>query len=123
MMKLVVLLVLIAMTTPAFAQSFQEVLQMFMNLGCKDTKDIGAASRFFVRTCDKCLSFSVTLQKADQINCGMLELFYDVGDSRTNHVWNPVNISSNDSQMSGMRVKLRNVFLKSHRKQVNREKK
>uniref|UniRef100_A0A4Q8K0U6 U18-Nephitoxin-Nsp1h_1 n=1 Tax=Nephila sp. SGP-2016 TaxID=1905176 RepID=A0A4Q8K0U6_9ARAC len=38
MMKLVVLLVLIAMTTPAFAQSFQEVLQMFTNLGCKETK-------------------------------------------------------------------------------------
>uniref|UniRef100_A0A4Q8KAV8 U23-Nephitoxin-Nsp1n_1 n=1 Tax=Nephila sp. SGP-2016 TaxID=1905176 RepID=A0A4Q8KAV8_9ARAC len=38
MMKLVVLLVLIAMTTPAFARSFQEVLQMFTNLGCKETK-------------------------------------------------------------------------------------
>uniref|UniRef100_A0A4Q8K903 U23-Nephitoxin-Nsp1ab_1 n=1 Tax=Nephila sp. SGP-2016 TaxID=1905176 RepID=A0A4Q8K903_9ARAC len=48
MMKLVVLLVLIAMTTPAFAQSFQEVLQMFTNLGCKETKNTGAASRFFV---------------------------------------------------------------------------
>uniref|UniRef100_A0A4Q8K7C0 U23-Nephitoxin-Nsp1h_1 n=1 Tax=Nephila sp. SGP-2016 TaxID=1905176 RepID=A0A4Q8K7C0_9ARAC len=47
MMKLVVLLVLIAMTTPAFAQSFQEVLQMFTNLGCKETKNTGAASRFF----------------------------------------------------------------------------
>uniref|UniRef100_A0A4Q8K8G6 U23-Nephitoxin-Nsp1v_1 n=1 Tax=Nephila sp. SGP-2016 TaxID=1905176 RepID=A0A4Q8K8G6_9ARAC len=47
MMKLVVLLVLIAMTTPAFARSFQEVLQMFTNLGCKETQKYGCSLAVF----------------------------------------------------------------------------
>uniref|UniRef100_A0A4Q8K949 U23-Nephitoxin-Nsp1b_1 n=1 Tax=Nephila sp. SGP-2016 TaxID=1905176 RepID=A0A4Q8K949_9ARAC len=99
MMKLVVLLVLIAMTTPAFAQSFQEVLQMFTNLGCKETKNTGAASRFFVRTCDKCLSFSVTLHKADLINCGtpsmyleeFMQMFTDLGCQESEYIGSDSN--------------------------------
>uniref|UniRef100_A0A4Q8K4C6 U23-Nephitoxin-Nsp1y_1 n=1 Tax=Nephila sp. SGP-2016 TaxID=1905176 RepID=A0A4Q8K4C6_9ARAC len=36
MMKIVILLVLIAMAAPAFAQDFQEFLKMFTDLGCKE---------------------------------------------------------------------------------------
>uniref|UniRef100_A0A4Q8K7I8 U18-Nephitoxin-Nsp1bk_1 n=1 Tax=Nephila sp. SGP-2016 TaxID=1905176 RepID=A0A4Q8K7I8_9ARAC len=37
MMKIVALLVLIVLATPAFAQDFQEFLKMFTDLGCKET--------------------------------------------------------------------------------------
>ncbi|GFW61833.1 uncharacterized protein TNCV_4668581 [Trichonephila clavipes] len=82
------------MTTPAFAQSFQEVMQMFMDVGCKETKDIGAASRFFVRTCDQCLRFTVKLKKADLINCRtpslyveeFLQMFADLGCKESKYI-------------------------------------
>uniref|UniRef100_A0A4Q8K300 U23-Nephitoxin-Nsp1c_1 n=1 Tax=Nephila sp. SGP-2016 TaxID=1905176 RepID=A0A4Q8K300_9ARAC len=98
MMKLWVLLVLIAMTTPAFAQSFQEVLQMFTNLGCKEPK-YRCSLAFFVRTCDKCLSFSVTLHKADLINCGtpsmyleeFMQMFTDLGCKESEYIGSDSN--------------------------------
>uniref|UniRef100_A0A4Q8K2V6 U18-Nephitoxin-Nsp1ae_1 n=1 Tax=Nephila sp. SGP-2016 TaxID=1905176 RepID=A0A4Q8K2V6_9ARAC len=48
MMKIVALLVLIVLATPAFAQDFQEFLKMFTDLGCKEP----------ITSCQTCIATS-----------------------------------------------------------------
>uniref|UniRef100_A0A4Q8K6B0 U18-Nephitoxin-Nsp1bb_1 n=1 Tax=Nephila sp. SGP-2016 TaxID=1905176 RepID=A0A4Q8K6B0_9ARAC len=57
MMKIVALLVLIVLATPAFAQDFQEFLKMFTDLGCKETDYIMSDMHRYLKMCDQCLSF------------------------------------------------------------------
>uniref|UniRef100_A0A4Q8KB52 U18-Nephitoxin-Nsp1cq_1 n=1 Tax=Nephila sp. SGP-2016 TaxID=1905176 RepID=A0A4Q8KB52_9ARAC len=56
MMKIVALLVLIVLATPAFAQDFQEFLKMFTDLGCKETDYIMSDMHRYLKMCDQCLS-------------------------------------------------------------------
>uniref|UniRef100_A0A4Q8K3K7 U23-Nephitoxin-Nsp1l_1 n=1 Tax=Nephila sp. SGP-2016 TaxID=1905176 RepID=A0A4Q8K3K7_9ARAC len=74
MMKIVILLVLIAMAAPAFAQDFQEFLKMFTDLGCKETDlhHVGHAS-------------------LPQDVRSVLELPNFVAENRTHQMWNFVN--------------------------------
>uniref|UniRef100_A0A4Q8K8D2 U18-Nephitoxin-Nsp1bu_1 n=1 Tax=Nephila sp. SGP-2016 TaxID=1905176 RepID=A0A4Q8K8D2_9ARAC len=66
MMKIVALLVLIVLATPAFAQDFQEFLKMFTDLGCKETDYIMSDMHRYLKMCDQ-----------------MLELPNFVGENRT----------------------------------------
>uniref|UniRef100_A0A4Q8K185 U18-Nephitoxin-Nsp1p_1 n=1 Tax=Nephila sp. SGP-2016 TaxID=1905176 RepID=A0A4Q8K185_9ARAC len=63
MMKIVALLVLIVLATPAFAQDFQEFLKMFTDLGCKETDYIMSDMHRYLKMCDQCLSFQISLEK------------------------------------------------------------
>uniref|UniRef100_A0A4Q8K8M2 U18-Nephitoxin-Nsp1aj_2 n=1 Tax=Nephila sp. SGP-2016 TaxID=1905176 RepID=A0A4Q8K8M2_9ARAC len=76
MMKIVALLVLIVLATPAFAQDFQEFLKMFTDLGCKETDYIMSDMHRYLKMCDQCLSFQNF-----------------VGENRTHQMWNFVNSS------------------------------
>uniref|UniRef100_A0A4Q8K3L6 U18-Nephitoxin-Nsp1s_1 n=1 Tax=Nephila sp. SGP-2016 TaxID=1905176 RepID=A0A4Q8K3L6_9ARAC len=76
MMKIVALLVLIVLATPAFAQDFQEFLKMFTDLGCKETDYIMSDMHRYLKMCDQCLSFPNF-----------------VGENRTHQMWNFVNSS------------------------------
>uniref|UniRef100_A0A4Q8K931 U18-Nephitoxin-Nsp1ch_1 n=1 Tax=Nephila sp. SGP-2016 TaxID=1905176 RepID=A0A4Q8K931_9ARAC len=69
MMKIVALLVLIVLATPAFAQDFQEFLKMFTDLGCKETDYIMSDMHRYLKMCDQCLSFQISLEKPT-IKCG-----------------------------------------------------
>uniref|UniRef100_A0A4Q8K3Z0 U18-Nephitoxin-Nsp1aq_1 n=1 Tax=Nephila sp. SGP-2016 TaxID=1905176 RepID=A0A4Q8K3Z0_9ARAC len=70
MMKIVALLVLIVLATPAFAQDFQEFLKMFTDLGCKETDYIMSDMHRYLKMCDQCLSFQISLEKTEPIKCG-----------------------------------------------------
>uniref|UniRef100_A0A4Q8K5I6 U18-Nephitoxin-Nsp1aw_1 n=1 Tax=Nephila sp. SGP-2016 TaxID=1905176 RepID=A0A4Q8K5I6_9ARAC len=63
MMKIVALLVLIVLATPAFAQDFQEFCKMFTDLGCKETDYIMSDMHRYLKMCDQCLSFQISLEK------------------------------------------------------------
>uniref|UniRef100_A0A4Q8KAQ1 U18-Nephitoxin-Nsp1av_1 n=1 Tax=Nephila sp. SGP-2016 TaxID=1905176 RepID=A0A4Q8KAQ1_9ARAC len=76
MMKIVALLVLIVLATPAFAQDFQEFLKMFTDLGCKETDYIMSDMHRYLKMCDQCF-----------------ELPNFVGENRTHQMWNFVNSS------------------------------
>nr|AII97961.1 BLTX602 [Nephila pilipes] len=71
MMKFVVLLVLIVLAAPALAQNFQEFLQMFTDLGCTETENIGSSMKRNIKMCDQCLSFTMSLQKTNPLLCGI----------------------------------------------------
>uniref|UniRef100_A0A4Q8K384 U18-Nephitoxin-Nsp1am_1 n=2 Tax=Nephila sp. SGP-2016 TaxID=1905176 RepID=A0A4Q8K384_9ARAC len=75
MMKIVALLVLIVLATPAFAQDFQEFLKMFTDLGCKETDYIMSDMHRYLKMCDQCLSFQIRWR------------------NRTHQMWNFVNSS------------------------------
>uniref|UniRef100_A0A4Q8K478 U18-Nephitoxin-Nsp1v_1 n=1 Tax=Nephila sp. SGP-2016 TaxID=1905176 RepID=A0A4Q8K478_9ARAC len=68
MMKIVALLVLIVLATPAFAQDFQEFLKMFTDLGCKETDYIMSDMHRYLKMCDQCLSFQISLEKPNPSN-------------------------------------------------------
>uniref|UniRef100_A0A4Q8K6E9 U18-Nephitoxin-Nsp1bc_1 n=1 Tax=Nephila sp. SGP-2016 TaxID=1905176 RepID=A0A4Q8K6E9_9ARAC len=76
MMKIVALLVLIVLATPAFAQDFQEFLKMFTDLGCKETDYIMSDMHRYLKMCDQCLSFQISLEKTEPIKCGICELVF-----------------------------------------------
>uniref|UniRef100_A0A4Q8K8E7 U18-Nephitoxin-Nsp1bx_1 n=3 Tax=Nephila sp. SGP-2016 TaxID=1905176 RepID=A0A4Q8K8E7_9ARAC len=77
MMKIVALLVLIVLATPAFAQDFQEFLKMFTDLGCKETDYIMSDMHRYLKMCDQCLSFQISLEKTDPSNVEFCELVFD----------------------------------------------
>uniref|UniRef100_A0A4Q8K9G2 U18-Nephitoxin-Nsp1ci_1 n=1 Tax=Nephila sp. SGP-2016 TaxID=1905176 RepID=A0A4Q8K9G2_9ARAC len=68
MMKIVALLVLIVLATPAFAQDFQEFLKMFTDLGCKETDYIMSDMHRYLKMCDQCLSFQISLEETEPSN-------------------------------------------------------
>uniref|UniRef100_A0A4V2H9E3 U18-Nephitoxin-Nsp1ca_1 n=1 Tax=Nephila sp. SGP-2016 TaxID=1905176 RepID=A0A4V2H9E3_9ARAC len=73
MMKIVALLVLIVLATPAFAQDFQEFLKMFNRTWeCKETDYIMSDMHRYLKMCDQCLSFQISLEKTEPIKCGIL---------------------------------------------------
>uniref|UniRef100_A0A4V2H9K6 U18-Nephitoxin-Nsp1bp_1 n=1 Tax=Nephila sp. SGP-2016 TaxID=1905176 RepID=A0A4V2H9K6_9ARAC len=73
MMKIVALLVLIVLATPAFAQDFQEFLKMFTDLGCKETDYIMSDMHRYLKMCDQCLSFQNFVgEKPNPSKCGIL---------------------------------------------------
>uniref|UniRef100_A0A4Q8K8E5 U18-Nephitoxin-Nsp1cb_1 n=1 Tax=Nephila sp. SGP-2016 TaxID=1905176 RepID=A0A4Q8K8E5_9ARAC len=76
MMKIVALLVLIVLATPAFAQDFQEFLKMFTDLGCKETDYIMSDMHRYFKMCDQCLSFQISLRNRPS-NVEFCELVFD----------------------------------------------
>uniref|UniRef100_A0A4Q8K8G7 U23-Nephitoxin-Nsp1s_1 n=1 Tax=Nephila sp. SGP-2016 TaxID=1905176 RepID=A0A4Q8K8G7_9ARAC len=77
MMKFVILLVLIAMAAPAFAQDFQEFLKIFTDLGCKETDYVMSDMHRYLKMCDQCLSFQISLQKPNPSTVEFCELVID----------------------------------------------
>uniref|UniRef100_A0A4Q8K784 U18-Nephitoxin-Nsp1bj_1 n=1 Tax=Nephila sp. SGP-2016 TaxID=1905176 RepID=A0A4Q8K784_9ARAC len=78
MMKIVALLVLIVLATPAFAQDFQEFLKMFTDLGCKETDYIMSDMHRYLKMCDQCLSFQNFVgRKPNPSNVEFCELVFD----------------------------------------------
>uniref|UniRef100_A0A4Q8K1Z2 U18-Nephitoxin-Nsp1x_1 n=1 Tax=Nephila sp. SGP-2016 TaxID=1905176 RepID=A0A4Q8K1Z2_9ARAC len=79
MMKIVALLVLIVLATPAFAQDFQEFLKMFTDLGCKETDYIMSDMHRYFKMCDQCLSFQISLEEnPNPYKCGnFVNSFFD----------------------------------------------
>uniref|UniRef100_A0A4Q8K749 U18-Nephitoxin-Nsp1bi_1 n=1 Tax=Nephila sp. SGP-2016 TaxID=1905176 RepID=A0A4Q8K749_9ARAC len=71
MMKIVALLVLIVLATPAFSQDFQEFLKMFTDLGCKETDYIMSDMHRYLKMCDQCLSLpNFVGRKPNPYKCG-----------------------------------------------------
>uniref|UniRef100_A0A4Q8K6W4 U18-Nephitoxin-Nsp1bf_1 n=2 Tax=Nephila sp. SGP-2016 TaxID=1905176 RepID=A0A4Q8K6W4_9ARAC len=73
MMKIVALLVLIVLATPAFAQDFQEFLKMFTDLGCKETDYIMSDMHRYLKMCDQMLELpKFRWRKPNPSKCGIL---------------------------------------------------